>query len=122
MESGVPFVQLPCAGVVDAFRISKPEMCEYFMGKSPIADYLARHSIEQAEIYASGAWTRVIWDLCAVAWLIGGEGKFMLTRVIDMQVSDDEGYYRPSDTGYPLAYVYSIKCDALLNDLINKIV
>ena len=122
MESGVPFVQLPCAGVVDAFRISKPEMCEYFMGKSPLADYLARHSIEEAERYASGAWTRVIWDLCAVAWLIGGEGKFMLTRVIDMQVSDDEGYYRPSDTGYPLAYVYSIKSDALLNDLINKIV
>lgn len=121
MESGVPFVQVPCMGVVDAFRLSKPEMCEYFMGKSPIGDYLAKHSIEEAERYAKGAWTRVIWDLCAVAWLVGDD-KFTLTRVVDMEVSDDEGYYRPSKTGYPMAYVYSIKCDELLNDLIEKII
>lgn len=61
MECGVPFVQLPCNGVVDNFRISKPELEYWFKGKNELADYLASNTIAEAESYAKGtAWTFLI--------------------------------------------------------------
>lgn len=42
MGCGVPFVQLPCCGVVSEFRISKPELEYWLLGKNPLADYLAK--------------------------------------------------------------------------------
>ena len=87
MQSGVPFVQLPCKGVVDAFRISKPELEYWLKGKNDLADYLAMNTIEAAESYAKGtAWTRVIWDGTAVAWLLNDDDKFMLSRIISTPI------------------------------------
>ena len=61
MQSGVPFVQLPCMGVVSAFTVSKPELEFWLKGKNDLADYLAECTIKEAESYAKGtAWTRVI--------------------------------------------------------------
>ena len=76
---GAPVVQLPCAGVVSAFTISEAELEKWLLGKNKISDYLARNTIAEASAYASGKpWTRVIWDVTAVAWLI--DGKFFGER------------------------------------------
>ena len=65
---GIPLVQLPCLGVVSEFRISKPELQYWLVGKNPLASYLANTTIEHADAYAEGKpWTRVIWDVTAVA-------------------------------------------------------
>ena len=123
MQSGVPFVQLPCKGVVDAFRISKPELEYWLKGKNDLADYLAMNTIEAAESYAKGtAWTRVIWDVTAVAWLLNDNDRFMSSRIISTSEPTYDGLYANDNKGYPMAYVYHIKRDALMNDLINKII
>ena len=71
MQSGVPFVQLPCMGVVNSFAVSKQELEFWLKGKNDLADYLAENTINAAESYAKGsAWTRVIWGVTAVAWLL----------------------------------------------------
>ena len=122
MQSGVPFVQLPCKGVVDAFRISKPELEYWLKGKNDLADYLAMNTIEAAESYAKGtAWTRVIWDVTAVAWLLNDNDRFMSSRIISTSEPTYDGLYANDNKGYPMAYVYHIKRDDLMNDLINKI-
>lgn len=122
MECGVPFVQLPCYGVVDNFRISKPELEYWFKGKNELADYLASNTIAEAESYAKGtAWTRVIWDVTAVAWLLNDDDKFMLSRIISTPIPTYDNFYAMNHNGYPMTYVYHIKRDALMNDLINKI-
>ena len=122
MECGVPFVQLPCNGVVDNFRISKPELEYWFKGKSELADYLASNTIAEAESYAKGTvWTRVIWDVTAVAWLLNDDDKFMLSRIISTPIPTYDNFYAMNHNGYPMTYVYHIKRDALMNDLINKI-
>ena len=36
MQSGVPFVQLPCMGVVSNFTVSKPELEFWLKGKNPL--------------------------------------------------------------------------------------
>ncbi len=121
-KSGIPFVQLPCFGVVSDFTISKQELEYWFMNKNPLSDYLARNSIEEAESYAAGRnWTRVIWDVTAVAWLFNDSDKFMCSRVLDKAyLPEYSGKYESEPTGYPMRYVYYIKRDALMNDLINR--
>ena len=38
MGSGVPFIQLPCYGVVTSFSTSRPELEYWLKGKNPLAD------------------------------------------------------------------------------------
>ena len=122
-KSGVPYVQLPCCGVVTDFTLSKQDLEYWFMDKNPLSDYLARNTIAEAESYAAGrAWTRVIWDVTAVAWLFNENDRFMCSRILDKAyLPEYSGVYENEPTGYPMRYVYFIKRDALLNDVIGKL-
>ena len=121
MGSGVPFVQLPCNGVVSSFRISGPELEYWFVGKNPLADYLAAYTKKTAESYASGKpWTRVIWDVTAVAWLMNENDRFMYARTEKIRLPGYDGFYEdPIDL--PMTYVYHINRDGLMNDLITRL-
>lgn len=122
MQSGVPFVQLPCMGVVDQFRISGPELRHWFLGKSPLADYLAENTVSEAESYSKGkAWTRVIWDVTAVAWLLNDEDRYLSYRTVPTVLPSYEGVYEAEALDIPMVYVYHVRRDALMNDLILKI-
>ena len=123
MNSGVPFVQLPCFGVVDRFTASKPELEFWLKGKNPIADYLAKNTIDEAERYAKGtAWTRVIWDVTAVAWLLNDSDQFMQSRIIPTPVPTYDNFYATNYNGYPMLYVYHIDRDRLMTDLLKKLI
>ena len=122
MDCGVPFVQLPAMGVVDKFMISKPELEYWLKGKNPVADYLSTITISEAEKYASGTpWTRPIWDVTAVAWLLNEDDRFMSSRITPTLIPKYDNSYDMSYEGYPMRYVYSIKRDALMADLIKKL-
>jgi len=122
MLSGAPFVQLPCAGVVSAFTISKPELEYWLKGKNPLANYLAENTIAEADSYASGKpWTRVIWDVTAVAWLLNDGGRFMNTRLIPTPIPEYDDRYGMNPNGNLMCYVYNIHRDALMQDLFEKL-
>lgn len=120
---GAPLVQIPCMGVVDSFRISKPELEFWLKGKNKIADYLAENTITSSEKYAHGKpWTRVIWDVVAVAWLLNDDEKFMRSRVIGKHMPNyDYKYNFNEELGF-MRYIYNIRRDDLMNDLIKKLV
>ncbi len=122
MGSGVPFVQLPCMGVVSGFALSKQELEYWFEGKNPLADYLAENTIKEAESYAKGrAWTRVIWDVTAVAWLLNDNNRFMDSRLVPAVLPGYDFKYEEKNQPFDMRYVYHIKRDELLNDLIKKL-
>lgn len=122
MKSGAPFVQLPCMGVVSGFTVSKPELEFWLKGKNKLADYLAKNTIDEAESYAKGtAWTRVIWDVTAVAWLLNEENCFMDSRIIPTPLPTYDNLYSTDYNSYPMRYVYFIKRDNLATDLFKKI-
>ena len=122
-KSGVPYVQLPCFGVVSDFRLSKEELEYWFKGKNALSTYLAENSIDAAERYAKGRnWTRIIWDVTAVAWLFNDNDRFMYSRVLEKAyIPEYNNKYEEVPTGFPMRYVYFIKRDELMNDLINKV-
>lgn len=118
---GAPLVQLPCAGVVSEFRISKPELEYWLIQKNPLADYLARNTIEEADSYAKGKpWTRVIWDVTAVAWVVDGN-TFMRSSVEHSPIPEYDEYYSHQSRRHFMRYVRMIDRDRLMRDLIEKL-
>ena len=121
-RSGVPYIQLPCCGVVSSFTVSKPELEYWLKGKNPLADYLAENTIKAAEKYASGKpWTRVIWDVTAVAWLLNDNNRFMYSKIIDAPLPAYDKTYEKDPKGVKMRYVYYIKRDSLMTDLLGKL-
>lgn len=122
LSSKVPFVMLPCMGVVSAFTTSKYELEHWLIDKNPLADYLARNTIAAAESYASGnPWTRVIWDVTAVAWLLNENNRFMMSKIIDIPLPSYEHKYEENGEKFPIRYVYHIWRDSIMKDLIEKL-
>ncbi len=122
MGCGVPFVQLPCQGVVSAFTISKPELDFWFKGTTKLGTYLAENTIAAAEKYAKGRfWSRVIWDVTAVAWLLNDRDRFMLSRLVPTHLPAYDDHYEMWKNAHLMQYVYNIRRDALWNDVIEKI-
>ena len=123
MGCGVPFIQLPCMGVVSDFRISGPELEYWLVNKNPLADYLARHAIEEAESYAKGtSWTRIIWDVTAVAFLLNDDDRYMYTELRQTRLPAYDGVYEKEPIDRPQRYVKAIRRDKLMTDLIKKLI
>ena len=122
MGSGAPYVQLPCEGVVRQFTVSGPELRHWLSGKNPLADYLAENTIQEAEAYAAGTpWTRVIWDVTAVAWLLDTDGKFFTSRILPIRLPDYSHHYEEAEQDTPMCYVDSVDRDALMTDLFRRL-
>lgn len=118
---GAPLVQLPCNGVVSEFRISKPELEYWMAGKNPLADYLAKNTVKEADSYAAGKpWTRVIWDVTAVAWIVEGN-RFMSSSIEHSPIPEYDEYYSHQPRRHFMRYVRHINRDRLMEDLINKL-
>lgn len=122
MGSGVPFVQLPCRGVVDRFLTSKQELAHWLKGENALCDYLYESTVAEAESYAAGKpWTRVIWDVTAVAWLLNDNERFMRFRTERCPVPMYDQQYAPTRYDHAIGYVYYVDRDALFDDLFRKL-
>ncbi len=123
MASKAPFVQLPCMGVVSEFRATRYELEHWLAGKNPLCDHLLQGTFEKVRSYASldSAWSRVIWDVTAVAWLLNRDGRFLFSRPEPVRLPGYDGQYEAEDTGRPITYVYGVRRDALMQDLFEKL-
>ena len=117
-RSGCPIIQLPCMPTVAAFTISGPELEYWLMGKNTLCDYLARHTIEAAESYAKGTpWTRTIWDVTAVAWLINDKDRFLTSHLTQTPVPEYDRYYGYAARTPLMRIVDYVNRDALMEEL-----
>ena len=121
MKRCVNFVQLPCIGVVDAFRVSCAELEKFYMGKNELSDYLAKNVIEEVKTYRQDEmWSRVIWDVTAVAYLLRDDEKFMKSRKVRVRLPDYNGFYE-DETDKIITCVYHIERDELFEDMTKRI-
>ena len=121
--SGVPLVQLPCTGVVDGFTFSKCDLDYWLVGKNKLADYLASNTIEYENKLAGEGrpWSKVIWDVTAVAWLLNDNSRFMLSRIEHTPIPEYDSHYSFDSRRQFYNYVYYIKKVELFEDLCKKI-
>jgi len=116
---GVPLVQLPCQGVVSSFTISEPELEHWLRGKNRLCDYLADRTIEEGRKSGCMTWTRTLWDVTAVAWLL--DCDFMEDKLVYSPIPEYDYTYTFSSNRHFIRYVYHIKRDRLMQDLIRKL-
>ena len=121
-RSSAPLVQLPCMGVVSALTTTGPELIHWLRGKNALCDYLCDHTIQEAESYAAGKpWSRVIWDIAAVGWLLNDHQHLMLDRVEQRPLPQYDHHFS-RDSALPCyTYVWHIHRDAILFDLFSRL-
>ena len=119
---GAPVVQLPCAGVVSSFYTTRPELEYWLVGKNPLADYLAKNTIAEAESYAAGrVWSRVIWDVTTIAYLVDrGEG-FLSSELRHAPIPEYDDRYAFDNSRHFMRYVSGINRDRLMGDLFGRL-
>lgn len=119
---GAPLVQLPCGGIVEQFAASGPELEYWLRGQNALCDYLVQHTVDTANAYAAGkVWSRVIWDVTAVGWLLNEDDRFMSARVMPAPIPQYDHHYGYDFTRHPMAYVWHINRDALMQDLFARL-
>ena len=119
-DSNAAVVFVPCKGVVSAFITTKYEMEHWLKGKNELCDYLCKVAVAEAEENNRGRyWSKPIWDVCAVAWLL--KGDFMLDRLEHAPIAEYNHQWS-FDVKRPLIrYVYYIHRDRLFEDLFTKL-
>ena len=121
-DSEAALVQLPCMGVVDHCSVTRPELEHWLMGKNPLADYLARNTIAEAEAYASGKpWSRVIWDITTIAWILDGDEKILQDSLEHRPIPEYDNHYGFDCRRPFMKYVWNISRDALFEDLFARL-
>lgn len=120
--SKAPLVQLPCMGVVDQLRTSKPELIHWLRGKNELSDYLCDNTIEAAESYAKGKpWTRVIWDISTIVWLLDEKCEMMLEKKIPLSMPQYSMEHSISQDNDDICYIWHINRDKVFEDLFHRL-
>ncbi|MGT2950523.1 nucleoside hydrolase [Streptococcus cuniculi] len=120
LDSGVALVQFPGKGVIDHFTTTGPELEYWLKGKNDFCDYMISKTAEEARItYGGKVWSRAIWDVVPVAWLL--DGDFMLDKLVTSPIMQDNHYYSYDPRRHFIKYVYNVKRDNLMQDLFDKI-
>ena len=116
-DSGVPFVQYPCAGVVSSFYTTVPEMEHYLKGHNDISDYL----LEIFKDYHKDhfAWSKVLWDMTAVAYLINRD--WTPSHLVHAPRVSEFDTYSFNKNRHLVRMVYHIRRDPIMKDFFIKI-
>ncbi|MDR2607220.1 MAG: nucleoside hydrolase [Treponema sp.] len=117
---GAALVQLPCSGVVTEFATSGPELEHWLRGKNELCNYLVDVTTKAA-IHDSGipTWTRVIWDVCTVGWLL--DGDYMEDRLEPSPIPEYDHHWSIDPRRHLYRYVYHINRDRLFEELFKKL-
>ncbi len=116
--SGAPLVMLPCRGVVSSFTTTGPELDYWLRGKNDLSNYLVQHTVDEVNTYAVGrVWSRVIWDVTTIGWLLNDDNRFMDDKLIPTPIPEYDHHWAIDPTRPLCKYVYHIKRDPLMADL-----
>jgi inosine-uridine nucleoside N-ribohydrolase len=116
-DSGVPFVQVPCTPVVTHLATTVPEMEEYVGGRGEIGDYLLQIFKEYHEDHF--AWSKVLWDMSAVAYLINPE--WTPSNLVHSPIVTDQFTLSVDESRHFIRVVYFVRRDPIFRDFFTKL-
>jgi purine nucleosidase len=116
-DCGVPFVQLPCTPVVTHFVTTVPEMERYVGGRGEIGDYLLKIFKEYRK--DRFAWSKVLWDMTAVAWLIND--KWLPSDLVHSPIVTDNCTFSFDQSRHLIRTVNFVQRDPIFRDFFTKL-
>lgn len=125
-DSKAPFVQIPAYNTVITFTVSNFEVEYLLRGKNKLCNYLAElyftdHNIFKKETRLSKPIARIICDVCAIAWLLNDEDRFLKSYLTTKPIVQDNGYYSFDKRRQMMSYVYNINRNAIVCDMFERI-
>ncbi len=116
-DSGVPFVQLPCTPIVTHFTTTVPEMERYVAGRGAIGDYL----LEIFKDYRKDhfGWSKVLWDMTAVAWLINH--RWLPSELVHSPIVTDNYTFSVDRSRHLIRVVSFVHRDPIFRDFFTKL-
>jgi inosine-uridine nucleoside N-ribohydrolase len=116
-DSGVPFVTMPCRPVVSHLHTTIPELTHHLKGKNQISDYLLNIVVE----YGKGrkAYSKVIWDVSAVAWLV--QPEWVASDIVHSPILTDQLTVSVDQSRHFIRVAKSLNRDAIFGDLFDKL-
>lgn len=117
-DSGVPLVLVPCMGVASNLQTSLSELRDHIKDAGPVGRYL--YDTYERCSADHFAYTRVIWDVSAVAWVVNPDWCPSVL-VPSPRVSDD-GCWMMDPTRHMIRCVRHVQRDRIFADLFKKTV
>lgn len=116
-DSGIPLIQIPCAGMCTEFITTIPELEYYLRGKNELCDYLV--DIVRSYTKKPYGWSKVVWDVTAVAVLVCPEA--FRYSIIPRPYVTLEGRYAFNSEREQYIYVNKLSRDPVYADLFTKL-
>ncbi len=117
-DSGVPLVQIPCMGVASHLMVTGPELREHMAGKSKVGDYLYQITCDIAARQERQYWSRVIWDLSALMWLVG-PADCLKEHFAHSPIVSYEGTYSVDETRHFIKVVDELNRDIVFEEFFS---
>lgn len=116
-DCGVPLIQIPCHGVTTHLHTTIPELEYYLSGKSELGTYLT--DIVRSYAHDPYGWSKVIWDIATIAWLINPE--WIPTRLVNSPVLTDQLTWSFDSRRHFIRSATFINRDPVFADLFRKL-
>ena len=123
-DSGVPLVQIPTKNVAEHLRTTVAELDLHMRGRSRIGDYLFGQFLEYFAVHTKGRnesypWSKVIWDISAVAWLINP--KCIPSEIVPSPVLTDDVRWESGAGRHNIRVATNVNRDEVFNDLFFRL-
>lgn len=117
LDSGVPLVLVPCMGVASHLLTTLSEIRDFVRDCGPVGEYLYE-TYRRCRADHDG-YSRVIWDISAIAWLI--EPDWLPSSTIASPVLSDDCRWSVDAGRHFIRYVHEVKRDPVFRDLFAKL-
>jgi len=118
-DSGAPVVNVPCMGVVSHLHSSVPEIEKYVEPYGEIGNFLAMRFKEYADDGDYMGWSKEIWDMAPVGWLLDQE--WAPSVLVSTPILTDNTTYSFDRGRHAMRYVTYIRRDPILKDFFGKL-
>jgi inosine-uridine nucleoside N-ribohydrolase len=116
-DSGVPLVHVPCANVAEKVKTTLAELEQFIAGKSRIADFLVERFRDFREDHF--AWSKEIWDLAAIAWLITPDA--VPTHLAHSPILTDQRTWSRDQSRHLIRVAGDCRRDPIFADVFRKL-
>jgi inosine-uridine nucleoside N-ribohydrolase len=122
-DSGVPFVHVPGRNISEKLTTTVPELKQYVKHRGEIGNFLFERFADYQDQFGgeneSGAWSKEIWDISVIGYLINSE--WAPTAVIHSPILSSEFTWSRDPTRHFIREAKYVDRDAIFNDLFNKL-
>ena len=117
LDSGVPFVLIPCMGVASHLLATVPELNAYIGGKNPLCNAL----VELFSAYSTDhfAWAKEIWDVSAIGYLINPD--WVPTVLEPSPLLSNDSFWGRDPRRHSIRVAVGIHRNAIFKDMYKKL-